>query len=485
MLLHLDPASGEPLFRQVYAGVRSAVLAGQLAAGVRLPPTRDLARELGVSRNTVLLAFRQLMAEGYLEGRVGAGTYVSAAPPDAMLRAERARSRRKRPAPSMALSDRGSALASISVSAPRATPGIAPRAFRIGVPDTASFPFAEWARIVARIWRDPEAELLAYGDPQGYEPLRAAIAAHAGAARGVRCDASQIIIVNGSQQALDLAARLLIDPGDPVWMEDPGYLGARAALQAAGARLVAVPLDDEGIDVAAGVRMQGDARLAYVTPSHQFPAGTAAMSLRRRFELLQWAEQAKAWIIEDDYDSEYRYAGRPITALQGLDGGERVIYVGTFSKVMFPSLRLGYVIVPPQLVDAFVRARALADRHGPSVEQAALAEFMRAGQLERHIRRMRARYAERQTLLVDLLRRQTRGRLDVRASETGLHLTAWLPDGVDDRAVSARLAAAGVDAAPISAYRMTSQGRGALLLGFAAYEARAIAAGVRVIAGVL
>ncbi len=254
----------------------------------------------------------------------------------------------------------------------------------------------------------------------------------------MRCEASQVIVVNGAQQAVDLAARVLLDPGDTAWVEDPGYQGARGALIAAGIRLAPVPVDAEGLDVRRGARAAPGARLVYVTPSHQYPLGVT-MSLNRRLALLEWASASGAWILEDDYDSEYRYAGRPLAALQGLDTAGRVIYVGTFSKVLFPALRLGYLVVPPELVDAFVAARALADRHSPSVTQAALADFIDGGHFARHVRRTRALYAERQAALVRAAQRTLGGLLEVAPAEAGMHLMGWLPVGVDDR-VAARAA---------------------------------------------
>jgi GntR family transcriptional regulator/MocR family aminotransferase len=354
----------------------------------------------------------------------------------------------------------------------------------MGMPDLTAFPFAEWARITSRFWRDPPGDLLFYGEPAGYKPLREQIASYLGAARAVQCDASQVIVVSGSQQALALSAQLLVDPGDAVWMEDPGYLGARAALASSGARLVAVPVDTEGIDVAAGMRSAGDARLAYVTPSHQFPL-SVTMSLGRRLALLDWASRAKAWVLEDDFDSEYRYAGRPLASLQGLDRDGRVIYIGTFSKVMFPSLRIGYMVVPPDLVDAFVAARAIVDRHPPTVEQAALAEFMAEGHLARHIRRMRTLYEERQRLFLKIGRRELRGLIELQPADTGMHVVGWLPEGADDAAVSRACSAAGVEAAALSAYRLDVTLPPALTLGYAGCDERAIRDGVAVLARVL
>ncbi len=478
----LSPDAAAPLHRQLYDALRGAVLSGHLAAGARLASTRVMAVELGVSRNTVMAAFDQLLAEGYLEGRIGAGTYVTRTLPDDALRA-----RRMPPLPAMksrrgrGVSQRGAALMSLPVTQSRAG---APRAFRPGMPAFDAFPTEEWARYVSRRWRTPSPELLGYGDAAGYGPLREAIALHLAVARGVRCDAQQVVIVAGSQQALDLAARVLLDPGDAVWMEDPGYPGARAALASAGTQLVPVPVDNEGLDVSAGIARKADAAMVYVSPSHQYPLGVT-MSLSRRLALLEWARTAGAWVLEDDYDSEYRYAGRPLAALQGLDTDGRVIYLGTFSKVMLPSLRLGYLVLPPDLVDAFVAARAVADRHSPSVEQAALADFIEDGQLERHIRRMRMLYAERQAVLVDAARRELAGALELSPSPAGMHLVGWLPDGVDDRVAAARATEHGVEAPAISQYYAGTAGRAGLVLGYAAVPAKESRAAVRRLAAAL
>jgi GntR family transcriptional regulator / MocR family aminotransferase len=480
--LRLDPAAPHPLHHQLYDGLRTAILSGRLAAGARLPSTRALADELDVSRNTVLDAYAQLLAEGYAEGKVGSGTYVSRALPDDLLHvhADRfalpATSERRGP------SRRGALLAATPVSTAREYGR--PRAFGPGLAAFDTFPFEIWARLMLRRWRRPPPELLSYGDPAGYRPLREAIAAYLNAARGVRCTAEQVIVVAGSQQGLDLAARVLLDPGDPAWIEDPGYMGARGALGSAGARLVPVPVDAEGIDVAAGVERCAEARMAYVTPSHQFPLGVT-MSLPRRLALLEWARRAGAWLLEDDYDSEYRYAGRPLPALQGLDGEGRTVYLGTFSKVLFPSLRLGYMVVPSDLLDAFVSARALADRHGPSVEQATLADFIVEGHFARHIRRTRALYAARRAALMEAARHELAGLLDLAASDAGMHLVGWLPTGVDDRVASRRAAARGVDAPPLSAYAIGPLARGGLLLGYAAVDEREIREGVERLAAAL
>jgi GntR family transcriptional regulator/MocR family aminotransferase len=479
----LDQTSALPLYRQLYNALREAILAGQLKAGARLPSTRALANALAISRNTVMNAYAQLLAEGYVEGEVGSGTYVARTLPDELLQARIDLTKGDQlPRIGWTLSRRGTRLASNQIPVSRFSSEFI--AFRPGLPALDAFPYELWARLVARRWRRPQRSLLGYGDPAGYRPLRDAIAAYLGEARAVRCQAEQVIVVAGSQQALDLTARMLLDEGDTAWIEDPGYLGARGALLGAGAQLIPVPVDDEGLDVASGASVSQQARLIYVTPSHQYPYGVT-MSLRRRLALLEWASQAGAWVLEDDYDSEYRYAGRPLAALQGLDGEGRVIYLGTFSKVLFPALRLGYMVVPPDLVDAFAAARALVDCHSPALDQAALADFISAGHFARHIRRMRALYAERQALLVDAARHALAGLLEVQSAEAGMHLVGWLPEGVDDVEASRRAAAYGVGAPPLSMYGLRPLRRGGLLLGFTAVGEKEIRHGVQRLAKAL
>ncbi|MBI5303903.1 MAG: PLP-dependent aminotransferase family protein [Chloroflexi bacterium] len=481
-LAALDLERGTPtaLHRQLYYRLSHAILTHRLAPGVRLPPTRALAAELGVSRNTVVNAFEQLLAEGYIEGKVGSGTYVSHALPDQVLQV-----RAQSSAPSRAMLARAtlSKRGAIMASAPARDwqDSDKPRAFRPGIPALDEFPFAMWRRLAHKRWRDLPRDALGYGEPAGYRPLRESIAAYLGASRGVRCDPEQVIVVAGSQQALDLAARLLLDSGDIAWIEDPGYRGARGALLAAGARLVPVPVDAEGLRVEVGVAKNADARLAYVTPSHQYPLGVT-MSLARRLTLLEWATHSNAWILEDDYDSEYRYAGRPLTALQGLDNAQRVIYIGTFSKVLFPALRLGYLVVPPNLVDAFVAARAMADRQSPTLDQAVLADFIAEGFFARHVRHMRTLYAERRAALVDAVARELGGLLEITSEEAGLHVLARLPKGVDDRVISRRAAKHNVETPALSDYALARLARGGLVLGYAAVNAREIREGVRQLA---
>lgn len=467
--LSLDPEAATPLYRQLYFAIRDAILAGRLHPGIRLPSTRTLARDLGLSRNTVVTAYEQLLTEGYLDGRVGAGSFVSEVLPEALLHARRTP---QIPPPAAAaparLSRRGTALARLQPSH-----GAPPKPFSLGLPELATFPFDDWGRLLARRWRHPPRDFLVGVDPAGYRPLREALAQYLGAARAVACDPDQILIVSGAQQALDLAARALIDPGDTVWVEEPGYSGTWNALQAAGAHLTPVPVDENGIDIAAGRRLAPDARLICVSPSHQYPLGIT-MSLRRRLELLDWARAADAYVLEDDYDSEYRYAGRPLAAMQGLDEHGRIIYIGSFSKVMFPGLRIGYLVAPDTLVEPLRAIRSLVDSHPSSIAQAALCDFIAEGFLSSHIRRMRALYAERQEALLDAIGASLDGRLDIAPDEAGMHLVGYLPDDANDAALSQRAAARDVVVPPLSAFYRGESKRKGLLIGYAGVPERDI-----------
>jgi GntR family transcriptional regulator/MocR family aminotransferase len=476
-----------PLYRQIYEKLRLLILNGEIKRGRPIPSSRLLANELGVSRMTVVNAYDQLRAEGYLEGKTGAGTYVASNLPDTTFRVEGIVSPQRKELTKhrhVALSRRGQWLASTSVKALRMQGDSNHRAFENGVPAIDEFPFRLWSQLASRRWRKPPGEVLGYGDPAGYRPLRETIAAHLHSTRAVQCDADQVIIVAGTQQALDLIARILIDPDDPVWVEDPCYPGARNALLSAGARVVSVPVDEEGFDLAHAMQLSRKPRLVYVTPSHQFPLGVT-MSLSRRLALLEWAKTSGSFIVEDDYNSEFRYAGRPLASLQGLDQDGRVIYLGTFSKTIFPSLRLGCIVVPKELIDVFIAARALIDRHSPSLDQAILADFINEGHLTRHIRRMRTMYAERQQVLVEAARRDLRHWLEVEPADAGMHLVAWLRQGLNDKRASTKAAQNGVEAAPLSAYAATPMARGALVLGYAAVNTQQIKAGVRRLAQAL
>ena len=480
-------SSSAPLHRQLYEGLRRAILSGQLGTEARLPSTRALAAQMGIARMTVVNAYEQLHAEGYIEGKVGSGTYVARTLPEELLRVKDEKADR-RAAPFVrdgrTISQRGKWLVSTVDPTSGVQTETRPRAFQLGLPAVDEFPFPLWSKLTARRLQHPPRELFVYGDSAGYRPLREAVAAYLKAARAVQCDADQVIIVAGSQQALNLTARVLLDPQDVAWVEDPGYPRARSVLLSAGARVVSLPVDREGIDLSAGIHQRKQARLVYVTPSHQFPLGVT-MSLARRLALLEWAQRFSGWVIEDDYNSEYRYAGRPLASLQGLDQNGRVIYLGTFSKTIFPALRLGCVVVPPDLVDAFIAARALADWHSPLIDQAVLTDFIVEGHFARHVRRMRALYKERQEILVNAAQRDLAGLLDVDASEAGMHLVGWLLKQVCDQVASQRVADNGVDAPPLSTFSSRSIVSGGLVLGYAATNERQIRDGVRRLAMVL
>ena len=479
----LDRSAATPLHRQLYDQLREAILSGRLAPGTRLLSTRELAGELGIGRNTVINAFDQLHAESYLERRVGDGTYVSRQLPDDLLRAKNDRVAwrgSKRNVPSLS---RWGAVAAATPIGPGEYEG-RPRPFRTSVPALDAFPYKLWGKLLARRWNHSGRELLPYGAAAGYLPLRKAIASYLSNTRGVRCVPEQVIMTSGSQSALELLAKALLNPEDEVWIEDPGFLGARAAFLATGARLIPVQIDGEGVNIRAGIERHANPRLIYVTPSHQYPLGMT-LTLSRRLALLEVASKAGAWIIEDDYDSEFRYVGRPLAALQGLDTEQRVIYVGTLSKVLFPSICIGYIIAPPDLFDALVVARSLAGRQSPTLEQAALADFICQGHFARHIRKMRALYAERGQALLNAGKRELEGLLEIQRSDAGMHLIGRLPEGMDDRAASSAASAAGVEVTPLSAYSIEPQQRGALRLGYTGYTPREILHATRKLATAL
>jgi GntR family transcriptional regulator/MocR family aminotransferase len=356
--------------------------------------------------------------------------------------------------------------------------------FAIGMPDLEGFPSAAWGKLMTRWWRHPRSSLWTARDSGGWPPLRAAIADYLRAVRGLALEPDQVIVTSGAQQGIDLVARVLLDPGDEVWVEEPGYHGLKAAIIGAGAKPVPVLVDEDGLSVADGVERAPDARLAAVSPSHQFPLGIT-MSLARRLALIDWAAKAESWILEDDYNSEYRYAGRPLAALQGLEAQGRVIYVGSFSKVLFPSLRLGYLVAPAGLVDAFRRARQAMDDHPSISAQPVVAEFIASGQFAAHVRRMRARYAERQASLVAEVRKQLDGRLAIEANAAGMHLVGGLPDASDDRAIARAAQAERVTVHPLSLYYSGARPRRGLLLGYAAASEKQIGAGVERLARVI
>jgi GntR family transcriptional regulator/MocR family aminotransferase len=464
--------SGIAAKRWLYEALRAEILAGRLRPRARLPATRDLARQYGLARGTIVDAFEQLKSEGYVDGRVGSGTYVSKILPDELLQVPRQEGSRP-PAPRKRRRR-------ISDWARRVTlfpnlDGRPSRAFRANVPALDLFPTTLWAQVAARRLRRVSASLLLGCGPMGFPPLRQAVATYLSCSRGVKCVFEQVAIISGVQEALDLAVRLCLNPGDRVCMENPGYPGAAIAFKAGGAKVSALSLDDEGMRLQAA-SLEG-ARLVYVTPSHQFPVGVT-MSLARRLQLLEWAGKSGALILEDDYDGEYRYAARPIPALQGLDRQERVLFTGSFSKVLFPSLRLGYLVVPPDLVDSVSATLSVTSRHAPLLEQAVLCDFITEGHFGRHLRRMREVYAERLSVLVECARQDLTGLLEISGVEAGLQTAAWLQCELDGESAAAAAEKRLVEVIPLSRYSHGRMAREGLLLGFAAIDVKQIRRGV-------
>lgn len=464
-VIDLDRAAPVSLYRQLYEQLRGAILSGRLSAGTHIPASRAMARQLGIARNTVLAAVEQLAAEGYLEARQGSGTVVSARLAGDLTRAAR-NSAASRPR-NHGLSRAGGALASVRRDSGL---GDAPRPFMPGIPDLRAFPSDVWGRLLRRASRSVDAEAAAYGATAGTARLRKALAEHLREARGVEAEPEQIIVTSSAQAALDLLARALLDPGDRVWVEDPGYLGARAAFMGAGAELVPLPVDAHGLDPAAG-RLAP--KVIYVTPSHQYPTGRL-MPLARRLEVLEAAERQDACVIEDDYDSEFQFQGRPVAALQGLDGGNRVIYVGTFSKVLQPGIRAGYAVVPKPLAEPLARMQRNTGQTAPAAVHLALAWFMEEGHLRAHVRRMCGLYHERQELLAALIQDRFAGLLDVEKPAGGMQFIADLAPDRDDVAMAQALGDAGVAARPVSRLYLGEPRRRGFLLGFAGYAEQAM-----------
>jgi GntR family transcriptional regulator / MocR family aminotransferase len=470
------PAS--PGYRQLCAALRAAILDGRLRPGVKLPSTRDLARRYTLARGTVVTAFEQMKAEGYLTGRVGAGTYVSEVLPDVLLQAGPGVRARQRSA-----HGRPRRLSDVAKRAEAFTPPTAPaaHAFRTNQPALDLFPTTLWAQIAGRRLRRASTALLKGCPPTGYPPLQQALAHYVGASRGVICAPEQIAIVSGAQEAIDLVARLVLNPGDRVCMEDPGYIGAARAFAACGASVLHVPLDREGMTVP---RRSRNASLAYLTPAHQFPMGMT-MSLTRRLALLDWARRTGSLIFEDDYDSEYRFAGTPVPALQGLDRHGCVVFAGTFSKVLFPSLRIGYLVVPSDLVERLQALKSLATRYAPLLEQAVLCDFMTEGHFGRHVRRMRAVYEERLAALLHAARDQLEDFVEISPVEAGLQTPVTFRRDLSARDIADAAARRGVEVIPLSRFSSRPLHRDGLLLGFAAVDAVEIRRGVKEVAAIL
>ncbi len=482
-MVAVDRSAKAPLHKQIYDGFRTAIVGRNLRSGQQLPSSRALAIELGISRIPVLNAYAQLIAEGYFETRAGAGTFVSGSLPEQLTSCINRNGR----APESRSAARPISRNAAAVPSRESEPwlmGVGSGPFSVGQLSFDHFPFQVWSNLVSRHCRRVRASALYYGDPLGSKDLREAIATYIATARAVRCDPRQIMIVSGSQQALDISSRVLLDPGSRVWIEEPGYPLMRYALTLAGCQLAPVPVDSEGLDVAAGIRKCPRARAAYVTPSHQFPLGVT-MSASRRLQLLEWARGSGAWIFEDDYDSEYRYESMPVASLQGLDSDATVIYIGTFSKTLFPSLRLGYIVIPPALVERFSAVRRAMDICPPHLHQAVLADFISQGHFARHIRRTRLVYNERRSALVEAIRSTFGSAMEVLGGEAGMHLVVTLPDGVDDREISAQAIHENLRLWPLSTTYLISPARQGFILGFASTPASEMGEAVRRLGKVL
>jgi GntR family transcriptional regulator / MocR family aminotransferase len=474
-MIAVDRKAPKALHRQIYDAYRTAIVDGALRPGQRIPSTRALASEIGVSRFPVLNAYAQLLAEGYFESSVGSGTVVSSSLPEPIASNETV----------------GARLAA-SRSGPRPAArrsSILPHrefypwlrgwgAFSVGQVAFDQFPLQIWSSLVARCCRKMNAKSFHYGEQLGSKALRETIASYLRTARSLRCEPEQVMIVSGSQQALEISARVLLDPGNRVWVEEPGYGLARDVFTLSGCHLVPVPVDNEGLDVAAGIKCYRKARAAFVTPSHQFPLGVT-MSASRRFQLLEWAQNTGSWIIEDDYDSEYRYESLPIASLQGVDANARVIYIGTLSKVLFPSVRLGYIVIPPDLVDRFLTIRRTMDICPPSFYQEVLADFIDEGHFARHIRRMRVLYRERRSALVESIGKELGSMVEVLGDEAGMHLTVALPHGSRDVEIAEEAARQNLWVWPLSPSYLSEVSRPGFILGFASTTVAEIPRAVR------
>jgi len=479
-IISVDRKEPRPLHRQLYESYRAAIVDGTLRSGQRVPSSRILAAELGISRMPVLNAYAQLTAEGYFESRVGAGTVVSSTITANTASPQTTNARQGKTAVHGSKFAKPIFLPSfLELGTWQRSRG----AFCVGQVSFEEFPFRVWNRLVTRHCRNASENSLNYEDPMGSRQLREAIAVYLRTARGVKCDVEQIMIVNGSQHALAITTRALLSPNDPVWMEEPGYAFARTIFALHNCRIMPVPVDSDGLNVALGIQQCRKARAALVTPSHQYPLGVT-MTASRRLQLLDWAERSGAWIIEDDYDSEYRYESMPIASLQGLDRHSRVVYIGTFSKVVFPSLRLGYIVVPSDLVNRFLAVRFAMDLGSGTFHQAVLADFIREGHFSRHIRRMRSLYSERRNILIESIQDELGRQAEVTGAQAGMHLAVTM-DGISDREVADRAVHQELWLVPLSTSYAGSHPKQGFVLGFGSIRARDIPAAVRSLRAVL
>jgi GntR family transcriptional regulator/MocR family aminotransferase len=473
----VDAGRGEPLYRQIYGWFRGAILSGQLLPGQSVPSTRGLALHLGISRAPVLVAFEMLLAEGFLESRIGSGTQVSTSLPERPVARQM---------------DHEEVAHSQSTRVARGKPTDrkwnrddpwwrCTGAFRVGVSDTRHFPFNVWSSLMTRHACAPTPRTL---DPMGYWPLRVAICDYLRAARSVRCTPEQIMVAGGTQQALQVATRVLLGSQDEVWVEEPGCWGASNVLRSTGATLVPVPVDPEGMNIGEGILRSPAGRVVYTSPAHQFPMG-CTMSVVRRRALVEWAAQNDAWILEDDYDSEFRYEGQPIPSLQSLDPADRVIFLGTFGKVVVPAERVAYMVIPEDLVAMFREARQAVDLALPTLIQQVLADFMQSGNFARHICRLKQVHSAQRQALIAAIRQFMGADMTIAGTEAGLHLVGLLPQGVDDVNLGLRLADAGISAVPLSTCYLGRAGEPGLILGYGSVDVDAIRGATKTLASAL
>ena len=492
----LNFSSGTPLYKQLYELIQNAILEGKFLKGQKLPSTRSLASELKISRNTVSLAFEQLLIEGYITGKIGSGTFVSEIPDNFFkfriepkvnpaerekiksVTSSRLQSDDKMPFLKQTLFEKLNKQVKSNELIKRYTKKDEVIPFQNGIPAFSEFPVKIWQKLINQTMQNFSNLQLGYGEAAGFKPLREAIASYLGAYRAVNCNADQIIIVNGTQQGLDLIGRILLKPGSAVWIEDPGYFGARAAMIFAGAEIFPSPLDNEGLDLDYSSRNNPKPSLIFTTPSHQFPLGLT-MSISRRLNLLRYASENKCWIVEDDYDSEFRYSGSPLPSLQGLDKDKRVLYIGTFSKVLFPGLRLGYLVLPdPGMVDEFVSVKSLIDRQNPIFEQIVLAKFIEGGYFTQHLRKMRMLYKAKQEFLIDEIKRELKGMVNAEPHSAGMHIIAWMPKKIADIKIANEALKNNIIVRPLSEYSIKFSKKPGLLLGYTAFDKNQIRKGI-------
>ncbi|KAA2243637.1 PLP-dependent aminotransferase family protein [Chitinophaga agrisoli] len=472
--IRLNKRIATPLYLQLYEQIKQAIFNGQLKEGERMPSTRILAAELSVSRNSVFMAYEQLMLEGFMDGKRGDGTYVCGQLNDATQKNGKTARRRNTLADTIRYKDPSLPQETL-LSDSSLEPGLP---FQVSVPAIQQFPFKVWARIAAGVYRNIQSLYLGYADTQGYLPLRQALADYLRVNRSINCTPDQILIVNGSRQAINLSAQILLKKGDPCWMEDPGYRTARAAIMRWGGKICPVPLTPYGLDIDYAIQHYPAAKLAYVTPSHQYPLG-GALPLAERLKLLQWAAKNQLWLLEDDYDSEFRYNGRPVPALKGFDDKGNVIYIGTFSKVLFPALRIGYMVLPTAaMAQQFKIVKSTIDRQSPVIDQAILTQFMREGHFARHLRRMRTLYKKQQDDLTQLLEKHLHKYITVAPSDTGMHLIGWLKQPCNMPLLLKKANAIGMIIQPVADYCIKFQHPPGLLLGFTGFSYEALEAAV-------